>query len=312
MTEKVDVPTASVVAPQQQQMFDTLLGDKTGVAVRQVGQVDEVLCQALCGCPCERANKYKVYGISGDKRAMHSLSDKEGWSPTAGELEAMAQTWFAEEESSFCERFLLGCLGCMNLRNLEMDFKKGEGNPAFSVSRICGLGGCCCCPFTSNVYFHSQQGKYLVGKVEQDMHCGKNYCLRAFQACFCFKDFYNFRILNSSGDKGSPQFTDAYQMEMGFCCCGPHLNCWGVNCICNDILFDIYPMTGKKVDKSQPAGRLQRTYGKDGGCTSFCRCCCGFSNYVVEFPPQASVEEKALFVAAFVNTDYVFFERTGA
>ena len=94
------------------------------------------------------------------------------------------------------------------------------------------------------------------------------------------------------------------------CCCSGPNNCCGATCFNNDAIFKIYPYEKGVVNYKETAGTLQKTFGV-AGAGAICRCCLEFSNYVIEFPEQADVTDKGLFLTAFVNTEYVFMEKNG-
>lgn len=71
------------------------------------------------------------------------------------------------------------------------------------------------------------------------------------------------------------------------------------------MIFDILDANGKL------ASTVQKTYGKGRGCEACCRCTFMFDNYIVEFPPTASAEERLLLIAAVMQTEYAVFSRKG-
>eukprot|EP00924_Labyrinthula_sp_SR-Ha-C_P005004 augustus_masked-scaffold_1-processed-gene-18.0-mRNA-1 protein AED:0.20 eAED:0.20 QI:0/-1/0/1/-1/1/1/0/308 len=281
------------------------LANCSGVVINQQVQLDEALLQAVSGCPFERRNKYRVAALPAGKMVMQSQNDPNGWRPRNTEMHSLPQIMYAFEESSICTRFVLGCLGCQNLRPLRMPFVAGPGVPpvlkeeqvpanqiGFTAVRGFNLGGCCCCPHTTEL---EMSGNY-VGKVEEDWHCGKNYCQRYFQACLCCTLYFDIIEANEA----------KYQLVVNQACCGPHNNCFAPSCCCRNALFDIYKKNTKEV-----AGHIQRAFGADCTIGSCFKCCFDFSNYLVEFPNDASPVQKALIMAAVVNTEYVIFENTG-
>lgn len=191
--------------------------------------------------------------------------------------------------------------------------RESDKAAAFSVTREFGLGGCLCCPFNTDVNFYATNGKYVTGKVTQDFYCGKNYFLRCLQGCCCCKTYYDLKVLDMNAVmSGTPnKFDDKYQLEVSLCCCGPHFNCCGATPFLNDAIFNIYPYINGAVE-DQPVGYIQKTYAPGGTAgAACCRCCFQYSNYLVDFPDNASVQDKATFVGAFVSTEYIHFERQG-
>ena len=182
----------------------------------------------------------------------------------------------------------------------------------FFLTRPFNLGGCLCCPHTTYLEFPTADGKVAVGKVQEDWHCGKNYIWRYLQAAYCCKFYYDLMVVEEGGNKVTPNFTPRYQVEVNTCCCGPHNNFCGATCFNNDMLWNVYEYeSGSKTKKIKaPAGYVQKTYASS--CAGLTRACFDFSNYIIEFPKDANEVEKGLFMAAFLNTEYVHFERNGS
>lgn len=187
-----------------------------------------------------------------------------------------------------------------------MPFMDGNNKAPFSISRNLELGGSCCCPFSADLNVMTGEGKHVAGRVVQDYHCGKNYCLRCCQEGWTCRSFYDLKVR----DINTNNFEDKYQMEFNVCCCGPHNNFCGGTVCSNDAIFNVYPYEHGRVNRSKPVGHIQKTYGADGA-NALCRCFYEFSNYVVEFPEKATPVEKGLFIAAVMNTEYVYFNRSG-
>lgn len=111
--EQKGAPTPQVIVDHSS--FEQTLEGLNGVAVRQITQFGEAIIQTVGGdaCPCEQRNLYKVMALPDGKKALTGQKDSAGWRPSGRELLELPQLLIAKEESSFMERFCLGCLGCM-------------------------------------------------------------------------------------------------------------------------------------------------------------------------------------------------------
>ena len=71
------------------------------------------------------------------------------------------------------------------------------------------------------------------------------------------------------------------------------------------MFFDILDANGN------PVAKLQKTFGTGGGIGACCRMCCEFSNYILEFPPDSTTEQRMLLLGGLFQIDYVYFEKEG-
>jgi len=275
-------------------------GNLTGIVIRQQKQGLESVAQAL-GVPYEMANKYKVAALPADKACGKSQDDVNMWKPGNGDLIALPPLMMAFEDTSFCNRCVLACCGCGNLRPYHMHFFEGaqprKGGELFTNDRPFTCGGMCCCPQEITTM---QNGK-PIGRIYENF---EPYGGKCWEACCCCTYYTDVQRPDNSGG----YITD-YTVRLNLCCCGEHDNCCGATCCKNDIIVDIID------SKGEVAGQMQKTYAPgdgedtwDGACL---RCCCMFSNWMVEFPKDANEIQRALLMGSVFQMDYIHFEKQG-
>ena len=284
--------------------WDAVFSASGGIAMRQHTQKGEMLAQAV-GIPYESANRYKV-GILPEGRAVKTRpDDAAGWAPSGEELEALAEFFYVQEESSCFTRCLASYCGCGNLRPLKLHFHVNGVGEVMHVKRPFKLGGHCCCPLKMDVF----QGAPIpdgamgaaipIGRVREDFD---NYCTRCCQMCWKCTSYH--AIERALGDG---MFEKRYTLRANLACCGSHSNCCGATCCKSDAVFDILDADGCVV------ANLQKTYAPAGGCMdgALCRMCNLFSNYTLSFPRESTAEERMLILVSMFQIDYQFFEKKG-
>lgn len=297
MADKAPVPVAMAVANVESE--NPLMGMK-GTLIRQDAELAECVLQKLLNCRCcEFANIYRLAGMPADKNTLTNKTDENGWTPSMDEMTNLPKTIIGREKSDALTRCFLSCCGCGQFRPFVMDFTPAESESVsyFRMDRPFSLGGICCCPHTADTFV----GGNKVGRVKEDWTCG-NYFPRCFEAIFCCRVPYNLEIIRNG------EFVTRYKVLFNFCCSGPHFNCLGSTCIFNDMLFDVVI---PKPDGSQspPVGHIQKTYGGMFSPEALLRCCCfQADNFIVQWPEEATVEERALLLTATTLVEYLFFE----
>ncbi|GAQ83979.1 hypothetical protein KFL_001710090 [Klebsormidium nitens] len=275
------------------QMMTSRLDALPGVVIRQESQWLEMIAQLALDLPYEAANKYKVAPLPPGRRAARDhLQTPDRWRPKGEELEALPTLMRVEEDSGCCTRCLFTCLGCANLRPLKLHFLEGGGE-SYTVQRPFRMGGGCCCPLEMTM----TRGPEVLGKVLEDCNpfCGPRCC----QYCFLWTCYTN--VLTGR----PPSLTHKYTLRVGMACCGRVNNCCGATCLKDDLIIDVLDKEGKLV------ATIQKTYAPSNDCSAFCRCLGQFSNFIVEFPPDATETDRAMLLAAIFSIDYQLFEKTG-
>lgn len=275
------------------------LDDTNGMLLRQSTQPLECCLQKLGICYIT-PNEYKLAKLPTNKYAMRNLGDSDGWTPTQEEIDHADLAMIGKEDSLCCVRVCLCMSGCANLRPFEMQFKgRDGGNLALKLERSFTFGGKFCFPHTMDVRLNG----HYIGKVEEDWNI-TNWCDRCCEATLCCNIPYKLKL-----SKGENQYEDRYDINVSYCLFGPHNNyCAATPCRPN-ILFEVYENQGNKVAYETPRAWIQKTYGRKGGCQAFTRwLCCKADNYIVEWPDEATSEDRALFVGATVLLDYIFYE----
>lgn len=282
------VPYASV--PQT-------LTEVGGLVVRQKTQKGEVVAQML-GIPFESKNKYKVHLLPPNKVVKNEPHDADGWEPSRAELEQLDTFLFAQEESDCCTRLCLTFLGCGNLRPLQLHFSvSGSTGDVYVANRPFLMGGCCCCPLEMTLDAVADGKTQRIGRVREDFSPYFSKCLSACCVATTYTDI----------DRAMPDgtFEKRYSLRTNLSCCGRVNNCCGATCFKNDAVYDILDTKG------HVAAHLQMTYGKDGGVGACCRASMGFNNYILEFPRDATAEDRMLLLTALFQVEYQLFEGGG-
>lgn len=266
-----------------------LLADSKGMCIRQISQNGEA-AQVLA-VPYERKNLYKVGKLPEGKKVGE-------WQPTATDLERMEADFMVLEDSALCTRTLLTFLGCKNLRPLKWHFAV-EGRDVYIADRPFNCGGWICCPFTSTLHSGPTTDSRPIGMIKEDFD---NYFSKCFESCcLCtgYTDVYE-------ADEKTNEFSKLYTLKINRCCAnGGRFNFCGATCLKQDMVFEILnAKTGEHV------ATLQKTYGGNGFSSVF-RCCFDFDNYVLEFPPDSTPEQRLLLLTAIMNVEYQFFENAG-
>lgn len=247
-----------------------------GVVVRQKAQYDEVVMQSI-GVPMERRNHYLVGKLPQDKHAKREHGDN-GYAPTREQVEELERLLVIHEESSAGSRCLLTCCGCGQLRNMKLRFTVIPSGDVLIAHKPFACGGWLCQPIKTTL--RSKDESRVIGRVREDFR---------FNEC-CFNcTFYNdIEVANEQGT-----FSKRYTLRSNECCCGRVNNCCGATCLKNDAIFDILDTNGNIV------ANMTRTYGGH-----FWRMCCDFNTYTLEFPPDATWEERWLLLTSIVQLDF--------
>jgi len=188
--------------------------------------------------------------------------------------------FYALEESSFCIRLI-----CKASRPLKMTiYKGGKGDmstPMLVLDRPYRfpLGQCkCCCYQEISV---STPENIKIGSAKETMY-------------FC--PIPSFMILDGSGGK-------KYELSMPVCCGGMCVNVCAEGCCNCKIPFYIYAPGGRQGGEEAVKGKIIKEWG--GLATELFTSADKFS---VEFPKDATPEDKAALLAGVMLVDYNFFE----
>lgn len=272
-------------APLLQEMT-TDLGQVRGVVVRQVTQFSEAILQTI-GLPYEAKNKYQIAPLPDGKCAAREHDQADVWNPTHKELESIQYNMQATEDSGLFNRIFFTWFGCLNNRPLTLHVSE-RGKEVLLIRKPFKCGGELCCPLEMTV----EKSGNKIGMVKQDFD---NYCGKCVESC-CRCTWYN-NILEGSDLK--------YVVRLNACCCGRTNNCCGATCCKNNLIMDILDKDGKVV------ATIQKTYAPSDNCDAFCRCCYHYDNYIVEFPTEATTQQRELILAAVFQVDYGWYEAKG-
>ncbi|KNC78846.1 hypothetical protein SARC_08740 [Sphaeroforma arctica JP610] len=306
-----------------------------GVTIRKHTQIGEVVAQA-CNVPWEQANQYAIAALPQDKW-VDSANDSTRWKPSAETLTSLERVLHVQEESSFFDRCLFNWLGCGNLRPLQLHLSVDEESGVlYTVQRDFMLGGVCGCPLTMDMFKVSGGNKVPIGRVRENFDDWFDKC---FQVCCKATVYHDVQTLGPNWGDGerdntknyisaqpghaeNPMSQDGrkftrmphdddyktvYTLRANLSCCGRVNNCCGSTCFKNDMVFDVLDRQGVAM------ATVQKTYAPSEhmGCNAFCRAGQRFSNYLVEFPEDATVEARALIVTSVFQLDFHRFEKRG-
>lgn len=299
--------TTSTGGRVQIEVINPDFGTTKGVVLRQFVNKAEAI-MAMMDIPYEQKNKYKISVLPPDKNVKKTPDDTNGWEPTNMELSNLPLMFDMREESDCCTRTLMYACGMLNLRPMQLHVYEANGatqQEVFQIDRPFACGGCLGaimpdCLLRWDV--KDRNGKQF-GMVRENYECpGK--CIAQMCQCTTYADIYE-------GDENEMQ--RVYQTRTNtFCVCGNHNNCCGGTCFKNDFIIDILD------DNDQIVATMQKTYaagdGNDGCLDSgFCRqSLCGmYSQYLIEFPPGSTPNQRALILTSVLHTDFMYFEKKG-
>lgn len=279
-------------AEKNESELESLLKNEKGVVIRQETQKFEAFMYAA-GLPLEFKNKYSVRKLPEDG----SSNPEKKYTPSSQDMEKMDAMLQINEESNSFSRFVLACCGCANLRSLKWHFIVDGGGDAYVAERPFKCGGCVCCPLESTLYRATDQ-QVPIGKIKEDFD---DYMGKCFSCC-CAGTGYTDVL---EYDQETSSFAKQYTITTNTMCCGPRNNCFGATCLKSDMHFDISDKDGNVV------AYLEKTYS-GGGCSDFGRCCFEYSNYVFEFPPDSTPQQRILLLTAIMSVEYQNFEKDGS
>jgi len=238
--------------------------------VRQQLQIMEMFC------PCEQRNMYKMSSIqplTGDA------------CPDDKEFKAMPTLMTAHEESSCCCRFW-----CQSWREFKMTLSgvaaDGRTYSYMILDRPFRCTMCCvCCLLNPQVIFIRDATGQPIGQVEQDWRICPALCCPGLT-------FY----LKVADNTGGIHYWLRYQFPT---CCNGCRNLCAPSCFNKRFEVDILTP-----DESTVVGTIMNIWP---GCNL--RCCSVASNIVVNFPSNASANDKALIIGGLYLIEYMLWER---
>jgi hypothetical protein len=289
------------------------LSSVPGVVIRQTAQLLNV-ATAVTGAPFEAAYEFKVYAMPPERRAARTPTEAGAWEPSPEEIASLPLLFTIQEESDCFVRVLLSLLGGLNLRCLTLHYLLGPAGAAacggssapgatmlpgvgaevLTATRPCRLGLGCCSPLLMRL---RDGGGMPLGEVGEA--CDAGVCLQ--QCCCCV---FSHQVRSTPPGAAAPQHR--YTLQAPLCCVGGRVNnCCGATCCRPHLVMDVATPDGNL------ASTVQKTYGKGRGCQACMRCAFEFDTYVLEFPPDATAQERALLLAAVLSIDYALFSRRG-
>lgn len=185
---------------------------------------------------------------------------------------------YSLEESSCMMRFC-----CKNNRGFTQTIWEGtkdnQGAPVLTMDRplACPVQPCCCCnfaPFMNTITFAD------IGSAEVP----------------CFFCLPSIKVKDRNG-------SEKYQVQMPSCCGGLCVNCMAEGCCNCKIPFYIYP-PGPATDETK-VGKIVKLW-RGLGTEVFTDA----ASFQVEFPPNATDEDKALITGTTLYVNVLFFEKS--
>lgn len=252
-----------------------------GIVMRQKAQYDEAVMQSI-GVPMERRNHYFVGKLPQDKHAKREHGDN-GFAPTRQQVEDLERLLVIHEESSAISRGVLSLFGCGSLRSMKLRFTVIPSGDVLIAEKPFACGGWLCQPTTTNLM--SKDASRVIGRVREDF--------RFSECCFACTHYNDIEVMNEQG-----AFAKRYTLRSNTCCCGRVNNCCGGTCFKNDAVYDILDTNGDIV------ANMTKTYGGN-----FWRLCCDFDTYTLEFPADATWEDRWLLLTSIVQLDFKVEEK---
>jgi len=314
------VTPGSLTSDGQVQCINPDFANCKGVVIYQRTQKAEALME-VAGLPYEQKNQYKISMLPADKKVKENQGDTAGWQPSNKDLAELPMMIDMREESSCWVRTFFKACNMPHLRPMKVHLFEPNGaeqQESFMIDRPFAFGGMCCCallgvcrpdcllqwhlktPDVVDANGNVTKEGQMLGMVRENLTPCMSKCIEFDCCCTAYTDIME----GTSPDN----MQVVYQTRAGTCCFGGHNNFCGATCCKNDILIDVLDANGQKVST------IQKTYaagqGPDGCCdTGFCRMCFYFSNYLVEFPENATPNQRALLIASVLHNDFLLFER---
>lgn len=266
------------------------------IAIKQNSQFIQTLLQS-CGIPYEEQNQYEIKLLSTNYNNFNEnyLSYEQ--------LNNLEKIYQVEEESSIFTRSLLTLFGIKHLRNLKLKFKIDNYGNVLILQKPLKAGGICCgktCNQIVNVYGSNDEHFVYIGRVRENFD---DYFPRLFDSLFKCIRYNDIEISNNHSHQS---YTRKYQIETNVCCCGTYNNCCKANCLFpnTSLIMPIRDINNKQV------GQIKKIYARNEGLLPIacCRDCCGFSNYILEFPHDSTIEERYLILSSIFHIDFQNFE----
>ncbi|OQS06785.1 scramblase [Thraustotheca clavata] len=270
--------------------IDVNLANTRGLVIHKQFQAAEVAAEVL-GLPYQTQTKYRIHHLPPQVKARTHPHDQEGWCPTTEEIKNLDRFLFAQEESSCLSRVCLTYLGCRNLRPLKLHLMvDGASGDVFVADRRFRLGGFYCCPLIMDL--SSVHGNELIrlGRVRENFDSYLNKCCQICCYCTTYTDVERLLPDNT--------FSKRYTIRMNMACCGRTNNCCGGSCFKRNAVYDILDTNGEIVAHLQlTAGDMQ----------AWCRAAGMFRTFILEFPVEATAEDRALLLAALFQINFECF-----
>ncbi|OQR89782.1 hypothetical protein ACHHYP_06048 [Achlya hypogyna] len=282
MNEKINVTMTPI---------DTSFANTRGLVIHQQFQAAELAAEVL-GLPYQTQTKYRIHQLPAEKRVRSHPHDAEGWSPSTTEIKNLDKFLFAHEESSLLKRICLTWLGCRNLRPMKLHIAvDGSSGDSYIAHRPFLLGGACCCPLTMNLSAVNGGELVRIGRAREDFSGYVSKCISACCLCTSYTDIERLLPDNS--------FAKRYTIRMNLACCGRTNNCCGGSCFKHNAVYDILDVDGNVVAHLQLTASDARAW---------CRAAGNFSTFILEFPIDATPEDRALLLTALFQIEYSLFE----
>jgi hypothetical protein len=267
-------PVVMVAPPVHQMMTDVLgiLGPQKGILMRQ--KVD--LLEALSGW--EMRNKYTVSIKPHDKGDAPQEWEDETFKKALKHGHILSM----KEESDCCQRQCCRPRHSFTIKVKGGNDTKMDGETLAEFDRPFKCTCICCCTlFNPQVLTAALKGGKVTGRVIQHWPLINNLML-----CTRY-----WRVVDGEGK-------DKYMIYDNFCC---NENMFAPSCFCPVHTIDI--MTP---DQSKKLGSIVNIWP---GCNFRSLCAPAVDNYILNFPADASPEDKLNLLGALVLVEYMVFEK---
>lgn len=280
-----------------------LLENISGITIKQDPQVLDLIVKLLlpcvsCCCCCFLGFEpiFRIGDLPEDKHVITSLDDKNGWQPTLSELDEVPKFLITRITGNFCLDIMFKAFCCEKLAPYSLELKQSRRTEGsyMSFNKSLALGGTFCCPHQAIIDLEDKK----IGRVVQDFNF-TNYITSFFKSyCLC-KNSYKIQT------KEDQKYLDRFKILVSLGYFGPHNNCCGATPWKNNMIWEV------KDTSNNIVGRVQKTFGgtKDDK-ARFYWCCLNADNYVVEWEPDLSVEDKALLISTVLFLENLYYEQS--
>lgn len=249
--------------------------------------------------------KYDVAPLPSNKTILKTTNSPVLWNPTIKEMKNITKSHELQETSKGkCDQYFC----CYNNRRMKMKLLNTQQVPEnFSVTKDFSCGGKCCNPYTGVVKLDEE----VVGRVVESWRLDSliGWCSSLVTTTVYCKVPYDLQSFENE------EFVNKYRINVPYCSFCFYMNDYLLCPCCPNLSLDVHKYKNDadlEEGQDEVFGKIKLANGECCGWDSCVRWYCGrHSNYIVEWEPTASVNDKALLVGSTILFDFLYFDGYG-